>query len=319
MDGAVAFARGISRRRNGADGNSIEASAAMSNATDPQADLSGGRTATRSPWGTVAAVVVLTVAAAVVVKLIWPAADVQPRSPPMPAVSEPQSAAPKALAPALPELDRFTVLRQRMVDVQLAARDIRDERVLDVMRRVPRHLFVPESQRESAYADWPLQIGEGQTISQPYIVALMTQLAQPKPESRALDVGTGSGYQAAVLAELCRDVYSIEIIESLATDASLRLAELGYRNVEVRCGDGYRGWLEHAPYDVIILAAAPSHIPEPLVEQLAPGGRLVLPVGGWSQELVVVEKQADGTTRKWSEIGVVFVPMTGEAERPKSR
>ena len=233
----------------------------------------------------------------------------------MPAVSdqpgvdtEPEPAAPR-------EPDRFTVLRHRMVDLQLAARDITDERVLDVMRRVPRHLFVPESQRESAYADWPLQIGAGQTISQPYIVGLMTQLARPKPESRALDVGTGSGYQAAVLAELCRDVYSIEIVELLATDARLRLAELGYRNIEVRCGDGYRGWLEHAPFDVIILAAAPSHIPQPLVEQLAPGGRLVLPVGGWSQELVVVEKQTDGTVRQWTEIGVMFVPMTGEAQR----
>ena len=126
------------------------------------------------------------------------------------------------------------------------------------MRRIPRHLFVPESQRESAYADWPLQIGAGQTISQPYIVGLMTQLAKPQPESRALDVGTGSGYQAAVLAELCREVYSIEIIEPLAMEARLRLADLGYRNVEVRCGDGYRGWPEHAPFDVIILAAAPA-------------------------------------------------------------
>jgi len=237
----------------------------------------------------------------------------------MPAVSEPPSAGQKPPALPVEEPDRFTALRRRMVDVQIAAREITDERVLEVMRRVPRHLFVPESQRESAYADWPLQIGEGQTISQPYIVALMTQLARPKPESRALDVGTGSGYQAAVLAELCREVYSIEIIESLAADAGRRLAELGYRNVEVRCGDGYRGWPEHAPFDVIILAAAPSHIPEPLVEQLAPGGRLVLPVGGWSQELVVVEKQDDGTTRQWNEIGVVFVPMTGEAQMPKSR
>lgn len=235
----------------------------------------------------------------------------------MPAVSEPPSVGrtSSTSTPVLPEPDRFSVLRQRMVDVQLAARDITDERVLDVMRRVPRHLFVPESQRESAYADWPLQIGEGQTISQPYIVALMTQLARPKPESRALDVGTGSGYQAAVLAELCREVYSVEIIESLATEARRRLAEQGYRNVDVRCADGYRGWPEHAPYDVIILAAAPSHVPEPLVEQLAPGGRLVLPVGGRSQELVVVEKQTDGTIRRWSEIGVVFVPMTGEAQR----
>ncbi|MCU0873226.1 MAG: protein-L-isoaspartate(D-aspartate) O-methyltransferase [Pirellulaceae bacterium] len=233
----------------------------------------------------------------------------------MPAVSDQQGAATEPVAAAPQESDHFRDSRQRMVDLQLAARDVRDERVLDVMRRVPRHLFVPESQRESAYVDWPLPIGAGQTISQPYIVGLMTQLAKPQPKSRALDVGTGSGYQAAVLAGLCREVYSIEIIEPLATEARVRLADLGYRNVEVRCGDGYRGWPERAPFDVIILAAAPPHIPEPLVEQLAPGGRLVLPVGEWAQELVVVEKQADGTTREWTEIGVRFVPMTGEAQR----
>ncbi len=233
----------------------------------------------------------------------------------MPTASDQQGVATEPVAAEPRETERFTVLRHRMVDLQLAARDIRDERVLDAMRRIPRHLFVPESQRESAYADWPLQIGSGQTISQPYIVGLMTQLAKLQPDSRALDVGTGSGYQAAVLAELCREVYSIEIVEPLAQEARSRLAELGYRNVEVRCGDGYRGWPEHAPFEVIILAAAPSHIPEPLVEQLAPGGRLVLPVGGWSQELVVVEKQPDGTTRQWTEIGVTFVPMTGEAQR----
>jgi protein-L-isoaspartate(D-aspartate) O-methyltransferase len=286
----------------------------MSSATDRQAGFPGGRTATRWLWG-VTAVVVAAIAAALVVKLVWPEADAQPRSPPMPAVSDQRDVDTEPMTAATREPDRFTALRQRMVDLQLAARDVTDERVLDVMRRVPRHLFVPDSQRESAYADWPLQIGSGQTISQPYIVGLMTQLARPKPESRALDVGTGSGYQAAVLAELCRDVSSIEIIEPLATDARLRLADLGYRNVEVRCGDGYRGWPEHAPFDVIILAAAPSEIPKPLVEQLAPGGRLVLPVGSGSQELVVVEKQADGTTRQWPEIGVMFVPMTGEAQR----
>ena len=232
----------------------------------------------------------------------------------MPAAAESASVVRTSSPPAPAEPDHFAGQRQRMVDVQLAARDITDQRVLDVMRRVPRHLFVPESQRDTAYADWPLQIGEGQTISQPYIVGLMTQLVRPKPESRALDVGTGSGYQAAVLAELCREVYSIEIVEGLASSARRRLSELGYRNIQVRCGDGYRGWLEHAPYDAIILAAAPSHVPESLVEQLAPGGRLVLPVGGWTQELVVIEKQADGTTRRWSEIGVMFVPITGEAQ-----
>ena len=212
--------------------------------------------------------------------------------------------------------DRFAAARQQMVDSQLAARDIHDRRILDAMRRIPRHLYVPESQRESAYSDWPLPIGAGQTISQPYIVALMTQLAEPKPESRALDVGTGSGYQAAVLAELCREVYSIEIVESLASEARSRLKDLGYRNVEVRHGDGYRGWPQRAPFDVIILAAAPPRIPQPLVEQLAVGGRLVLPVGDRAQELVVVEKQPDGTIRQRSELAVRFVPMTGTAQQP---
>jgi protein-L-isoaspartate(D-aspartate) O-methyltransferase len=233
----------------------------------------------------------------------------------MPAVSKQHRVATEPVSTARQETDRFRATRHRMVDLQLAARDVRDERVLDAMRRVPRHLFVPESERESAYVDWPLQIGFGQTISQPYIVGLMTQLAKPQPKSRALDVGTGSGYQAAVLAELCEQVYSIEIVEPLATEARVRLADLGYRNVEVRCGDGYRGWPERAPFDVIILAAAPPHIPEPLVEQLAPDGRLVLPVGEGAQELVVVEKQADGTTRQRTETGVRFVPMTGEAQR----
>jgi len=288
---------------------------AMRIASYQQADLSGRGFAKRRAWLVVAVIVGTTVACL----LVWLGPGGRPRSPTMPAVPEPQAAVPEpAPQPASEdwqEAERFRRFRHQMVELQLAARDIRDERVLDVMRRVPRHRFVPASQREAAYADWPLQIGSGQTISQPYIVALMTQLTNPKPESRALDVGTGSGYQAAVLAELCREVYSIEIVESLALEARFRLAELGYRNVEVRCGDGYRGWPEHAPFDVIILAAAPSQIPEPLVEQLAPGGRLVLPVGDWAQELVVVEKQADGSTREWSEIGVRFVPMTGEALR----
>lgn len=233
----------------------------------------------------------------------------------MPAASEPPPAADSPMVPEAEEPERFVTLRQRMVRYQLESRDICDPRVLQVMGRIPRHRFVPASQREAAYADWPLQIGAGQTISQPYIVALMTQLARPQPDARALDVGTGSGYQAAVLAELCREVYSIEIVESLATEARERLAELGYRNVEVRHGDGYRGWPERAPFDVIVLAAAPPEIPEPLVEQLAVGGRLVLPVGERFQELVVVEKQADGTTRRWTEIAVMFVPMTGQAQQ----
>jgi protein-L-isoaspartate(D-aspartate) O-methyltransferase len=183
------------------------------------------------------------------------------------------------------------------------------------MSRVPRHEFVSESQRRLAYGDGPLPIGYDQTISQPYIVALMTQLARPRAGGRALDIGTGSGYQAAVLARLTGEVYSIEILAPLADAARARLARLGYANVEVRCGDGYRGWPEHAPFDAIILAAAPDHIPQPLIDQLAPGGHLVLPVGEYEQELVDVEKRPDGTVVKRNVIPVRFVPMTGESEK----
>lgn len=210
---------------------------------------------------------------------------------------------------------RFAQERERMVREQMARRDITDSTVLAAMRAVPRHLFVPENLRGSAYADTPLPIGHDQTISQPYIVALMTQLANPKPDARALDIGTGSGYQAAVLAELVDSVYSMEILCPLADEARERLQRLAYRNVEVRCGDGYRGWPEHAPFDVIIVAAAPEKIPPPLIEQLAPGGRLVIPVGDQRQSLMVVEKRADGTIEERQAAPVRFVPMTGEARK----
>jgi protein-L-isoaspartate(D-aspartate) O-methyltransferase len=201
-----------------------------------------------------------------------------------------------------------------MVEYQLRARDITDPEVLAAFNRVPRHRFVPPALEHLAYSDEPLPIGYGQTISQPYVVALMSQLAQPKRHGRALDVGVGSGYQTAVLAELCDEVYGIEIVAPLAEAASRRLAELGYKNVEIRAGDGYRGWPEHAPFDAIIVAAAADRVPQPLVDQLAPGGRLVLPLGhGW-QELVVVEKQDDGGIRRLNYGPVAFVPMTGEAE-----
>ncbi|NOX54464.1 MAG: protein-L-isoaspartate(D-aspartate) O-methyltransferase [Planctomycetes bacterium] len=212
---------------------------------------------------------------------------------------------------------RMQQLRLRMVREQLESRDITDRRVLDAMRRVPRHLFVPESSRDAAYENHPLPIGYGQTISQPYIVALMTQLARPKPTSRALDIGTGSGYQAAILAELVKEVYSVEILKPLADSARERLKALGYKNVHVRCGDGYRGWPEKAPFDLIIVAAAPDHIPQPLIEQLAPGGRLVIPVGRFFQNLIVVSKDRTGAVRKEAVTPVAFVPMTGEAQRVK--
>jgi protein-L-isoaspartate(D-aspartate) O-methyltransferase len=210
---------------------------------------------------------------------------------------------------------RFAEARARMVRVDIEGRDIRDKRVLGAMGRVPREKFVPAKLADDAYCDGPLPIGHGQTISQPYIVALMTQLVEPQAGSRALDVGTGSGYQAAVLAEVCKEVYGVEIVEPLAVAAQKRLAELGYTNVVVRHGDGYRGWKEHAPFDAIVVAAAADHVPGPLVEQLAPGGRLAMPVGRYFQNLLLVEKRPDGSIHQKVIVPVAFVPMTGEAER----
>jgi protein-L-isoaspartate(D-aspartate) O-methyltransferase len=187
-----------------------------------------------------------------------------------------------------------------------------DPRVLDALERVPRHEFVPEGERASAYRNRPLPIGHRQTISQPFIVALMTDLLETKPDHRVLEVGTGSGYQAAVLSQLVREVYSIEIVPSLGKEAAETLQRLGYTNVTTRIGDGYRGWPEHAPYDGIIVTAAPDHVPPDLVEQLKPGGRLVIPVGGINQDLMVIEKNADGTTTTTEIVPVRFVPLTRE-------
>lgn len=206
--------------------------------------------------------------------------------------------------------------REEMVRRQLEGRDIDDPRVLEAMRRVPRHRFVPDELRDRSYNDRPLPIGNQQTISQPYIVALMTQLAEPEPSDRALDVGTGSGYQAAVLAELTGEVFSIEILESLAEEARERLCSLGYDNIRFQAGDGYQGWPEHAPFDLIVVAAAPDHVPQPLVDQLALGGKLVIPVGTrGGQNLLVIEKSPDGRIHRREVAPVAFVPMTGEADR----
>jgi protein-L-isoaspartate(D-aspartate) O-methyltransferase len=211
------------------------------------------------------------------------------------------------------EEGRFATARRQMVAEQLANRDIVDPRVLEVMGCVPRECFVPEGQRNRAYEDYPLPIGLDQTISQPYIVALMTQLVRPSPSDRTLDVGVGSGYQSAILAAVCRHVYGVEILDPLATAARQRLASLGYANVTVRCGDGRRGWPEQAPFDVIIVGAAPEQVPQPLIHQLAPGGRLVIPVGTYIQELLLIEKRLDGTLHRSRVAPVQFVPMTGDA------
>jgi protein-L-isoaspartate(D-aspartate) O-methyltransferase len=205
--------------------------------------------------------------------------------------------------------DIYARRRQQMVDDQMRARDIRDPRVLAAMQKVPRHRFVREGDVDAAYADSPIAIGFGQTISQPYIIAYMTEALALPPSARVLEIGTGSGYQAAILGELAGEVYTIEIVPELAARSSALLAELGYANVHVRSGDGYAGWPEHAPFDSIIVTAAPDHIPQPLVDQLKPGGRLVVPVGRGDQDLLVMVRTADGL-REESRLPVRFVPLT---------
>jgi len=202
--------------------------------------------------------------------------------------------------------------RAAMVREQLEGRDVSDAAVLRAMRAVPRHRFVPEAHRARAYEDQPLPIGHDQTISQPYIVALMTQLAELERGDRVLEIGTGSGYQAAVLAELGADVWSIEIVRPLGERARRTLDALGY-DVHVRLGDGYAGWPERAPFDVVLLTAAPPEIPQPLLDQLAVGGRLIAPVGRGIQQLVVITRTEDGFDRRQT-IPVRFVPMTGRAQ-----
>lgn len=209
----------------------------------------------------------------------------------------------------------FAVERREMVELQLRRRDIDDPRVLEAMGKVPRHEFVPAHLRDLAYGDHPLPLADGQTISQPYIVALMSQLARTRPDSRVLEIGVGSGYQTAVLAELCGEVYGLEIIPHLARSAHERLQRLGYRNVNVRAGDGSQGWLEHAPFDVILAAASPPAIPQSLVEQLAIGGRLVLPVGEVQQFLTVIHRTRVDHWERWVVTPVSFVPMVGSVRQ----
>lgn len=213
--------------------------------------------------------------------------------------------------------------RDRMVAAQIARGDlfreaVTDRRVLAACRAVPRHEFVPEDRRGEAYADTPVPIGHGQTISQPYIVALMTELLQVEPGDKLLEIGTGSGYQAAILSELTPWVFSMEIIEPLHRQAAERLERLGYKTIRTQAADGYEGWAEMAPFDGVIVTCAAGHVPPPLWEQLAPGGRMVVPIGGPHdvQRLVVLTKQPDGSRRSQTVIPVAFVPMTGRVEKP---
>jgi protein-L-isoaspartate(D-aspartate) O-methyltransferase len=210
--------------------------------------------------------------------------------------------------------DEFKRQRQRMVEEQIGARGIRNQAVLEAMKKVPRHRFVPENYRHQAYADHPLPIGHNQTISQPFIVAYMTEAADLSPNEKVLEIGTGSGYQAAVLAELAKEVYTIEIIPELAERARQTLGEMGYRNIEVTAGNGYLGWPEHALFDAILVTAAPDEVPQALVEQLAVNGRMVIPVGTVFQEMVVITKTKDGLVEKRT-MPVRFVPMTGKPKQ----
>jgi len=209
--------------------------------------------------------------------------------------------------------EAYAWARERMVQTQIVRRGVRDPLTVAAMRAVPRHRFVPEPLREQAYADHPLPIGLDQTISQPYIVAYMTEALALKGGEKVLEIGTGSGYQAAVLAEIADSVFTIEILKPLADRASEDLRELGYKNVYVLCGDGYQGWPEHAPFDAIIVTAAPDHIPQPLKDQLKIGGRLVIPVGTRYQELLLITRTEKGFEERRL-LPVRFVPMTGKAQ-----
>ncbi|MCJ7449600.1 MAG: protein-L-isoaspartate(D-aspartate) O-methyltransferase [Bacteroidales bacterium] len=210
----------------------------------------------------------------------------------------------------LSQVDKYEPARIRMVKTQIMDRGLSNTAVLDAMKKVPRHLFIPKEYESEAYNDYPLPIGYGQTISQPYIVAYMTDIVRPTSRKKALEIGTGSGYQAAVLAEIVEKVYTIEIVPELAKEASERLKKYGYKNVECKFGDGYKGWPEHAPFDIIIVTAAADHIPQPLIDQLAENGRLVIPVGAPSavQELILVTKR-NGKPEQKRLTFVRFVPF----------
>ena len=218
----------------------------------------------------------------------------------------------------VPEDDTRQLDRDRMVNAQIVGGGITDTNVIAAMRRVPRHRFIPDYESDDAYGDFPLPIGHNQTISQPFIVAYMTETLKLSPGEKVLEIGTGSGYQAAILAEMGAKVFSIEIVKPLAQYAKDNLMKSGYHQVSVRAGDGYQGWPEESPFDAIIITAAPDHVPAPLLEQLAIGGRLILPVGDYSQNLVMIRRTEEGYQRT-ELLPVRFVPMTGEAEKGSRR
>lgn len=213
------------------------------------------------------------------------------------------------------KIDDYIEKRQNMVVSQLKSRDIVDSKVLQAMLTIPRHEFVDEGIRESAYNDYPLPIGEGQTISQPYIVALMTQLLELKGGEKVLEIGTGSGYQAAVLAEIVKEVYTVELYESLSKKSEILLKKLGYKNIYFKIGDGYYGWEEYAPYDAIIVTCAPDHVPPPLLKQIKDdGGRIVIPLGGvWMVQTLMKIEKIKGEVSSKGTMGVSFVPMIGHS------
>ena len=215
--------------------------------------------------------------------------------------------------------DIYASKRQAMVERQIQWRGIKDTLVLNAMRKVPRHEFVPVNLKQVAYSDRPLPIGKNQTISQPYIVALMTEYLGLKGGEKVLEIGTGSGYQAAVLAEIAQRVHSIEIIPSLGIAAKKKLQAMGYKNIHVTIGDGYLGLPDQAPFDAVIVTAAPDHIPQPLIDQLKTGGRMIIPVGNYHQELILITKLANGKIKKKSVLPVIFVPMTGKAQNTNNK
>lgn len=219
--------------------------------------------------------------------------------------------------PAQTSAREFAVERERMVKEQVAMRGVTDERVLTAMRKVQREQFVPEEIRGRSYSDGPLPIGYDQTISQPFVVAFMTEKLRLRPTDRVLEIGTGSGYQAAILAELAAKVYTIEIVEPLGKSAAATLQRLGYKNVQVKIGDGYKGWPEHAPFDAVIVTCAPERVPQPLIDQTKEGGRIVIPVGPAGDQTLYLLEKRNGRLEQRNVLPVSFVPMTGEASRPR--